>query len=478
LIGVEDNAPLPGRDKGFKPKPGAGAYLYDDNGNMTFDPHKDITITYNFLNLPSQIVKTGAGGGTMSLTYDAAGRKWRKQVSGVTKDYCKGIEYKDGKVEAVYGQEGRLTAVYDQYGVTLTRFRAEYWLKDHLGNTRLAFADDNHNGTIEVWDDPSTPENEAEITQENHYYPFGMNHEGPWYATIGSRNGYQYNGKELNEELDLDWNDYGARWQDPATGRWWQVDPLAEKYFSISPFAYVANNPLIFVDPDGMRIIFLSHDEAGNEIDWSNIINELQKLTGLNLSIGEGGILEYDRPKGKLGGSKTARNMLLRAIQHDDDITVMNDPYDESRTFMNGDTKSERNKFNINFTQIQSFIDGTSNDLNPLTYGFGMNFLHELGHTEAMGAMLDFSGSDNAAANVDNMNKIRRQMSKATGTNFGQRVSYLSGGLASDPGWQYQRFSRHADQRLNNKQRPERGYIRHIPWNVLLQQLLNNKKKN
>ncbi|MBK8702375.1 MAG: hypothetical protein IPN33_01345 [Saprospiraceae bacterium] len=94
------------------------------------------------------------------------------------KDYCQGIEYKDGKVEAVYGQEGRLTAVYDQYGVTLTSFRAEYWLKDHLGNTRLAFADENHNGTIEVWDDPSTPENEAEITQENHYYPFGMNQEG------------------------------------------------------------------------------------------------------------------------------------------------------------------------------------------------------------------------------------------------------------------------------------------------------------
>jgi hypothetical protein len=56
--------------------------------------------------------------------------------------YCQGIEYKDGKVEAVYGQEGRLTAVYDEYGVTLTRFRAEYWLKDHpnpAGNTRIGF---------------------------------------------------------------------------------------------------------------------------------------------------------------------------------------------------------------------------------------------------------------------------------------------------------------------------------------------------
>ncbi|NUQ25010.1 MAG: RHS repeat-associated core domain-containing protein [Saprospiraceae bacterium] len=172
----------------------------------------------------------------------------------MTKDYCQGIEYKDGKVEAVYGQEGRLTAVYDQYGVTLTRFRAEYWLKDHLGNTRIAFADDNHNGTIEVWDDPSTQENEAEITQENHYYPFGMNQEGPWYATIGPRNGYQYNGKELNEELELGWNDFGARWQDPATGRWWQVDPLGEKYVNISSYAYAVNNPIIFIDNNGDSI--------------------------------------------------------------------------------------------------------------------------------------------------------------------------------------------------------------------------------
>jgi RHS repeat-associated protein len=248
LTNVADAAPLPGRDKGFKPKPGAGAYLYDTNGNMTFDPHKDITITYNFLNLPSQIVKAGAGGGTMSLTYDAAGRKWRKQVTGVIKDYCQGIEYKDGKVEAVYGQEGRLTAVYDEYGVTLTRFRAEYWLKDHLGNTRLAFADENHNGTIEVWDDPSTPENEAEITQENHYYPFGMNHEGPWYATIGLRNGYQYNGKELNEELELGWNDYGARWYDASIGRWNAVDLLSSQTPNWSVYHYAYNNPINVTD--------------------------------------------------------------------------------------------------------------------------------------------------------------------------------------------------------------------------------------
>jgi hypothetical protein len=174
LTNVADSAPLPGRDKGFKPKPGAGAYLYDDNGNMRIDPHKDLTITYNFLNLPSQIVKSGAGGGTLSFTYDAMGRKWRKQGAGETRDYCQGIEYKDGKLEAVYGPEGRLSAVYGQYGVSLTHYRAEYWLKDHLGNTRLAFSDENHDGAIDTYDNPNTPENESEIVQENHYYPFGL----------------------------------------------------------------------------------------------------------------------------------------------------------------------------------------------------------------------------------------------------------------------------------------------------------------
>jgi RHS repeat-associated protein len=159
--------------------------------------------------------------------------KSQKQVAGVTKDYCQGIEYKDG--------------------VTLMRFRAKYWLKDHLGNTRLAFADENHNGTIEVWDDPSTPENEAEIVQENHYYPFGMNHEGPWYGTIGPRNGYQYNGKELNEELELGWNDFGARWYDASIGRFLCVDPIADQFPWVTPYNYAENEPVGSIDLWGLQ---------------------------------------------------------------------------------------------------------------------------------------------------------------------------------------------------------------------------------
>ena len=75
------------------------------------------------------MTKTGPGGGSITLTYDALGRKYRKTTNGAMSDYLQGIEYKDGKLEAIYAPEGRLAAVYDGNGVAITHYRAEYWLK-------------------------------------------------------------------------------------------------------------------------------------------------------------------------------------------------------------------------------------------------------------------------------------------------------------------------------------------------------------
>ena len=72
-------------------------------------------------------------------------------------------------------------------------------------------------------------------------------------------NKYLYNGKELQPQTGL--LDYGARQYDAAVGRWFGVDPLAEKYYFISPYAYVANMSLRAVDSDGRKIIFVIRNE-------------------------------------------------------------------------------------------------------------------------------------------------------------------------------------------------------------------------
>ena len=91
------------------------------------------------------------------------------------------------------------------------------------------------------------------ITGKTDYYPFGLKHKGYGAPTL-QEHAYKYNGKELNEELGLDWYDFGARNYDAALGRWMNLDPLAEKYYNLSPNNYTANNPIYFVDPDGERI--------------------------------------------------------------------------------------------------------------------------------------------------------------------------------------------------------------------------------
>jgi RHS repeat-associated protein len=74
-------------------------------------------------------------------------------------------------------------------------------------------------------------------------------------APMSMPNRFKYNGKELNEEFGLGWYSYGAREYMADIGRWNGVDPLADKYQAFSPYSYVINNPIIFIDPDGRDII-------------------------------------------------------------------------------------------------------------------------------------------------------------------------------------------------------------------------------
>ena len=79
-------------------------------------------------------------------------------------------------------------------------------------------------------------------------------------STGGDTQTYKYNGKELDRINGLDWYDYGARNYDAALGRWHVVDPLAEKYYNVSPYAYCGNNPMNRIDLNGMEMDWVQSD--------------------------------------------------------------------------------------------------------------------------------------------------------------------------------------------------------------------------
>jgi RHS repeat-associated protein len=206
-------------------------YLYDVNGNMIEDKNKHMTVAYNYLNLPTTV--DFGSGNKIEWTYTVTGAKLRKAVYSngsltLTQDYVSGFVYKNGSLDFFAMEFGRVK------GLPNGTFQSQFIVQDHLGNTRLMFADTNGNGS-------------AEVIEESHYYAFGMRIEG--LSTSNPDNKFTYIGKELEDDHGLNWYHYGSRYYDPQIGRWQQIDP--EDEFQ-TPYGYVGNNPVRSNDPDGM----------------------------------------------------------------------------------------------------------------------------------------------------------------------------------------------------------------------------------
>jgi RHS repeat-associated protein len=146
-------------------------------------------------------------------------------------------------LDAIYHSEGRL-----KYNGTTPRY--EYTLSDHLGNGRVYYTDANGDGIITA----------SDILQDNHYYPFGLNHTDPRRNTGGvGVNLYQYNGKELVEDAGLGWHAYGKRYYDAAIGRFPNVDPLIDTFHFVTGYNYAENEPVAGIDLWGLqRVAFQS----------------------------------------------------------------------------------------------------------------------------------------------------------------------------------------------------------------------------
>ena len=282
-------------------------YEYDANGNMVSDKNKGIgKIMYNTLNLPETVAYSDDGKvfnyqfwlsplahiNSVNFTYAADGTKlessyvtykeltvpsidpgigfadslrvvrpkdrtlWLRQENTVT--YAGNYQYENDTLSKKFFADGYIDC---SGGEPVACF----YLKDHLGNVRMVV------------------DEEGNIVQVNDYYPFG--------ALYGSGTGdaaqrYKYNGKELERMHGLDWYDYGARWMDPVLCRFTTMDPLCEKYYDTSPYAYCANNPVKYVDPDGKKVYGL--DESARR----NIVNTLTEEEGKYVSFSDDGLLD------------------------------------------------------------------------------------------------------------------------------------------------------------------------------------------
>lgn len=127
-----------------------------------------------------------------------------------------------------------------------------FYMKDHLGSNRVVAS------------------SAGEAEQVNHYYPYGST----FYGELTTAHRFKYCGKELDMMHGLDWYDSSARYYDHVLGRFHQIDPLAEKYYSWSPYAYCTGNPVIRVDLDGKEPGDFFYTIIGAALDFGNYYND------------------------------------------------------------------------------------------------------------------------------------------------------------------------------------------------------------
>ena len=260
---VSSGSPVSGYDFGSMSYPDLSdasiEYYYDNNGNLIKNLDKGVVATrHNFLNLPDTI--QFQNGNQIINSYLADGRK----VKAVYKTYSTGIvvpqdavyhgnAYYDVSTDewdghymyrSWYGDTPRMFMVQtpegyvgaDYVGIDSHRnYAYYYYVHDHLGNVRITR---NSQGYY--------------ADQSLEYYPSGVLFGR---STEKERQPYMFGGKELVSMHGLNEYDFTGRWQYSIIPSFTSLDPLCEKYYSVSPYVYCLNNPLKYVDPDGKQVI-------------------------------------------------------------------------------------------------------------------------------------------------------------------------------------------------------------------------------
>ncbi|SKB78273.1 RHS repeat-associated core domain-containing protein, partial [Salegentibacter salinarum] len=222
-------------------------YEYDVNGNLTSNANKGIAaggIEYNHLNMPTKITVSNAGSnnGVIDYVYTADGIKLQKKKTqgevATTTDYAGDFVYENNTLKQFYQPEGYVEPDGSDWQYV-------YQYRDIWGNTRITYADDDNSGSV----------TSAEIRREQNYYPFGLEHKGYNNYSYGAKNNLKtYQGQEFTEDLGLNTHEWKYRMSDPAIGRFWQIDPLAEDYTYNSTYAFQENKMGLGTELEGKEL--------------------------------------------------------------------------------------------------------------------------------------------------------------------------------------------------------------------------------
>jgi len=277
LIGITDSVPYIPYVNEFGFRSGGeddGEYEYNSDGAMTRDPYKGVSVSYSRRGTPKR-AKFDSGSFTdWEYTADGVrlGTRWHTAVTGARGFAAEAEEENTTGIQAqnpikahaeaagtaqpspqaapIYGyvenseefagnyvfEDGKLSKYlfdggYIDIASGLNTAAYRFYVRDHLGSVRVVLDDDGN------------------VLQQLYYHPFG----GVW-GDAGTNTGLQpwkYSGKEYDHRDGLDLYDYGARLYDPAAVRWTSPDPLCERHYNISPYAFCNNNPINNIDPDG-----------------------------------------------------------------------------------------------------------------------------------------------------------------------------------------------------------------------------------
>ena len=185
---------------------------------------------------------------------------------------------------------------------------------------------------------------------------------------------YSFNAKEKDYESGFHY--YGSRYYSSELNIWNSTDPMADKYPSLTPYNYCANNPVKLIDPNGEEIVTNAPDNYEGNIKVSKSLSE---KTGLKLSFKDKKLTYEKDEYGNAiinGGSESARKDLITAI--DDEDFTYEITYREHSNSINGG-KSTQKKTNQEYNyMVLDIADFKESD--PRSFDIGMVFLHELQH--------------------------------------------------------------------------------------------------